>query len=70
MLTGMELQHIKMSISSLWVLTAVVIALVADPSAPGWIALATFGLLPPLAILLFWNEPAQTISESIREARR
>jgi hypothetical protein len=32
--------------------------------------LAAFGLLPPLAILLLWNEPAQTMSERIREAKR
>jgi len=31
---------------------------------------AGFGLLPPLAILLLWNEPAQTMSESINDARR
>ena len=70
MLTGMELQYIKMAVSTLWVLTAVVIATVADLSWTGGIALASFGLLPPLGILLLWNDPAQTISESIREARR
>ena len=70
MLTSMELQHIKRAISTLWVLTAVAIALVANLSGSGWIALASLGLLPPLAILLLWNEPAQTISESIRHARR
>jgi len=32
--------------------------------------LAGFGLLPPLAILFLWNEPAQTMSESINDARR
>jgi hypothetical protein len=51
-------------------MTAVVIAIVADLSWTGGIALATFGLLPPLAILLLWTDPAQTISESIHEARR
>ena len=70
MLTGMELQYIKMTVSTLWVLTAVVIAIVADPSWSRGIALASFGLLPPLAILLLWNDPAQTTTESIREARR
>jgi hypothetical protein len=70
MLTGMELQHIKMTASTLWMLTAVVIAIVADLSWTGGIALASFGLLPPLAILLLWNDPAQTITESIHEARR
>ena len=59
-----------MTVSALWVLTAVVIAIVADVSWSRGIALATFGLLPPLAILLLWNDPAQTVTESIREARR
>jgi hypothetical protein len=27
-------------------------------------------LLPPLAVLLLWNEPARTMSESINDARR
>jgi hypothetical protein len=70
MLRVMELQHIKMTVSGLWVLIAVFIAIVADLSAPGLIALAGVGLLPPLALLLLWNDPAQTISESIHEARR
>jgi hypothetical protein len=66
----MQLQRLKMTISTLWMLTAVVIALVTDLSTSGWLALASFALLPPLAMLLLWNEPAQTISESIRQARR
>jgi hypothetical protein len=28
------------------------------------------GVLPPLALLLLWNEPAQTMAEAIDEARR
>jgi hypothetical protein len=32
--------------------------------------LAVLGLVPPLAILLLWNEPAPTTSESINDARR
>jgi hypothetical protein len=70
MLTSMELQYIKMTIATFWVLTAIAITLVADLSGSGWIALGSLGLLPPLAILLLWNDPPQTISESIREARR
>jgi hypothetical protein len=39
-------------------------------SAGGRVALVAFGLLPPLAMLLMWNEPSQTLSESINEQRR
>jgi hypothetical protein len=70
MLTGMELQYIKMTVATLWVLTAVVVAIVANLSWSSGIALASFGLLPPLGILLLWNDPAQTVTETIREARR
>jgi hypothetical protein len=60
----MELVH-QMTVSTLSVLTAVVIALVADQSWPGGIAPAWFGVLPPfgLAILLLWNGPAQWSEE-------
>lgn len=67
---GMQLQNIKVLIAGLWVLTALVIALAIDPSLVSALVLAAFGLLPPLAILLRWKEPAQTMSERIREAQR
>ena len=68
----MSLQLIKRTASALWVLiaTVVAIALAADMSWTKGLMLAGFGLLPPLAILLLWNEPAQTMSESINDARR
>ena len=69
-LRAMELQHIKKTVAGLWLLTAVVIAIVIDPSWIGGITLAVFGVLPPLAMLVLWNDPAQTMSERIREARR
>jgi hypothetical protein len=59
-----------MTASAVWVLIATVIAMVIDLSWIRGIALAGFGLLPPLALLLLWNEPAQTMSESINEGRR
>jgi hypothetical protein len=70
--TIMNLQLIKMSVSAAWVLiaTVIAIALAVDMSWTKGLMLAGFGLLPPLAILLLWNDPAQTISESINDARR
>ena len=66
----MSLQLIKMSASAAWVLiaTVVAIALAVDMSWTKGLMLAGFGLLPPLAILFLWNEPAQTMSESINVA--
>jgi hypothetical protein len=41
------------------------------PSSPGGLALlAAFALLPPLAMVFLWNEPQETMSESIRGGRR
>ena len=67
----MELQKIKWTISAAWVLVAFVIGLVAGVrSSGGLVALTALGLLPPLALLLLWNDPPQSISESIRQGRR
>jgi len=67
----MRLQHIKMMLATLWVLTAVVVGVAAGvASGGGLVALAALGLLPPLGMLLLWNDPAQTLSESINKARR
>ena len=67
----MSLQQIKMSVSAVWVLIATVIAIAVsiDMSSTKGLMLAAFGLLPPLAILLLWNEPPQTMSERINDAR-
>ena len=66
----MELQHIKMVVSGLWVATAVLLAIVVDPARAGQITIAALGLLPPLALMLLWNDPAQTMSERIRAVTR
>ena len=68
----MSLQLIKMSVAAVWTLiaTLIAIALTVDMSWTKGLLLAGFGLLPPLAILLLWREPAQTMSESINDARR
>jgi hypothetical protein len=68
----MSLQHIKMTVAAVWMLiaTVIAIAIAIDMSLTLGLMLAGFGLLPPLAILLRWNEPAQTMSESINAARR
>jgi len=66
----MRLQNIKMIVSGIWVLTAVVIAMLTHPSWSAGIAIAAIGALPPVVLLLWWNEPAQTMSESIRQAQQ
>jgi hypothetical protein len=66
----MDLQKIKMIVSAGWVLTAVAVAVSANMSWPLLAALALVGTLPPLALLMWWNEPTQTMSEAINKARR
>lgn len=66
----MQLEHIKMTIAGTWVLAALIVTIALHPSTMGTIVLGSLGLLPPLVMLLLWNDPAQTMSESIREARR
>ena len=67
----MGLQQIKSTVAATWVLTAIAVGLVANVTSPGGlVALAALGLLPPLALLLLWNHPTQSMSESIQESRR
>ena len=55
----------------MWVLSAAVIGILAGvTSTGGLVALAALGLLPPLALMLLWNDPPETMSESIRGGRR
>jgi hypothetical protein len=67
----MRLQNIKMVVAAAWVVIAVIVGLVFGvTSSGGLVALVALGLLPPLAMLLLWNDPSQTLSESISKARR
>ena len=66
----MTLQRIKMTVSAVWVLIATLIAIVVDMSLTRGLLVASIGLLPPLALLLLWNEPTRSMSESINDARR
>jgi hypothetical protein len=66
----MQLQRIKMIACVVWVLAVFAIAVAVDLSGVGVAAAAALGFLPPLALLLLWNEPAKTMSEIINQARR
>jgi hypothetical protein len=67
----MRIRSIKTTLAAGWVLAALLVGVVAGvQSAGAVVVLAALGLLPPVGILVFWNEPTQTMSESIGEARR
>jgi hypothetical protein len=42
----------------------------APMSAAAWVLLAAVAVLPPLVLLLLWNTPSETTSESIQRALR
>ena len=70
-LIDMSLQSIKVTLGAGWALSTLLIGIAFGATSPGSLAaLAAFGILPPLAMLLLWNDPPQTMSESIREGRR
>ncbi|MGH9218104.1 MAG: hypothetical protein ACRD1W_02310 [Vicinamibacterales bacterium] len=60
--------------TQLFVAWAIVVGLVALAiginSVSNWIVVACLAVVPPLVARSFWRVPAQTISESIRDARR
>ena len=66
----MELHTIKKIVAAGWMLTVLAVIIATSLSGPIQLALAAVGLLPPLALLLWWNEPSQTMSEAINRARR
>jgi hypothetical protein len=66
----MSLQRIKLTMSVVWVLAALVAFLVAGASLTGNLVIAALGVLPPVALLLLWQDPVPTMSERINQARR
>jgi rubredoxin len=67
----MQLEFKKAIVASLWVLCSGAVGLGAGVTSPGGlILLASLSLLPALAMLMLWHEPAQTLAESIHEAKR
>lgn len=67
----MRTDHLKVAIIVGWVVGLGTLALAVNlDSIFAWTVLVGIGLLPPLVMLKTWNPPApaQTMSESIREA--
>ena len=66
----MQLERIKRVVAGVWVIAALILGLfIRDLSWQIWIAFIALALLPPLALLLWWTDPAQTMSEAINDAR-
>jgi len=70
MLPGMTLPNIKMLVAVSWVAVTLVVTIAAGVTGPLLLMIAAVAVLPPLALLLWWNDPAQTMTEAINEIRR
>lgn len=67
----MRLDYTKATVATLWALVTSTVGLAAGvTSVRGLVLLASLGLLPPLAMLLLWQDPPQSIAATIHEARR
>lgn len=70
-LSPMRLESIKAGIALVWVgITCASAARLGIDSMSGWGLFAIVAALPPLAMWRLWNDPGQTLSESIDQARR
>jgi hypothetical protein len=67
----MKLQQIKIALAAVWVLSAVMVLISSAhvTSMTDRLAVAIFGVLPPLAMWFWWNDPSQTMSQSIHQVR-
>lgn len=66
----MDTNRTKIIVAAAWIAAVSVAGIVGDVnSGSSWAVLLAAGALPPI-ILWRWREPAQTMSESIQEARR
>jgi hypothetical protein len=68
----MKPQQVKLALAATWVLLAVVaVAALGYLRSPSDVVmLAALALAPPAAMWFWWNDPVQTLSESIHAVRR
>jgi hypothetical protein len=58
-------------VAAVWVFTLCAVGFAAGvTSISGWMALAALALVSLVILQRLWRDPPQTMSESIREARR
>jgi hypothetical protein len=67
----MQLVSIKAVIATLWVVAVTIAGIVGNVNSLSlWAVLAAVALLPPVVSMRWWNEPRQSMSQSIQEALR
>ena len=64
----MKLQYKKAICAAAWVCIVCSVGLLVQlTSRTAWIVIAALAVLPPLVMMRYWNDPPQSMSESIRE---
>ena len=69
----MKLKNMKLSLAAAYVIAVVGVAVVSGvTSGAGLVAFGALALLPAAALVALWNDPPQTMSETIQRqtARR
>ena len=67
----MQLVSLKAMLAAVWIAAVLIAGLAGQlSSVSSWTLLAGVALLPPMVMMWRWKTPAQTMSESIHEARR
>jgi hypothetical protein len=68
----MKSQQVKLALAAGWMLLAVVIIAASGylRSPSDVLMLAVLAVAPPAAMWFWWNDPAQTLSQSIQAVRR
>ena len=65
----MPLKQIKLTIAVVWLIAIAIFSILSGVSSPsGWLLLAATAVLPPLAMMRYWHDPDQTMSERIHQA--
>jgi len=68
---NMQLVSIKPIAAMLWVSAAFVMGIAANvASLSSWAVLTGVAVVPPLVMMWRWNDPRETMSESLQEALR
>jgi hypothetical protein len=68
---SMSSENAKMLFFAAWPIAVFLVALaIGVPSVLHWLIVAVAAAVPPLVVRHFWRLPEQTVSESIRDARR
>jgi hypothetical protein len=70
----MKPQQVKLALAAVWMLLAVVIIAASGylnlRSTSDVLMLAALAVAPPAAMWFWWNDPGQTVSQSIQAVRR